>query len=142
MTALIGLVFEIAYFMIIGRNALYAGIGWGRRLAINLFHLLRLTPERLRMRLAADDRDRLGTMFDGLDDAQIGMLLNNASWRRAEAGEQLTVERPPVSAPMLIAAGQASAAVSMTPSSRSSDRARSLVKWRSSPADPQRSCLG
>ena len=77
-------------------------------IAINLVHLLRLTRERMRVRLADDDHDLLRTLFDGLDDAQIGMLLSSASWHKAPVGEQLTVEGVPVSALMLIAAGQVS----------------------------------
>jgi hypothetical protein len=106
-TAVVGLCFEIAYFGIVSGGALYAGIGWDLVfIAINLFHLLRLTRERLRLRLAAADRDLLRTLFEGLDDAQIGMLLNSASWHKVDAGEQLTVEGKPVPALMLIAAGQ------------------------------------
>lgn len=53
-------------------------------------------------------------MFEGLDDAQIGMLLNSSSWHRAQEGEQLTMEGAPVTALMLIAHGQASVAVGDT----------------------------
>jgi hypothetical protein len=108
-TAVIGLCFEIAYFVLVSGGALYTGIGWDAIfIAINLVHLARLTRERMRLRLASDDRDLLRTLFDGLDDAQIGMLLNSASWHKAEVGEQLTVEGAPVPALMLIAAGQVS----------------------------------
>jgi hypothetical protein len=108
-TAVIGLCFEIAYFVLVSGGALYTGIGWDAIfIAINLVHLARLTRERMRLRLASDDRDLLRTLFDGLDDAQIGMLLNSASWHKAAAGEQLTVEGAPVPALMLIAAGQVS----------------------------------
>ncbi len=111
-TAVIGLCLEIAYFVLVSGVTLYTGIGWDLVfIAINLFHLLRLTRERLRVRLAADDRDLLRTLFDGLDDAQIGMLLNSASWHTAPVGEQLTAEGAPVPALMLIAAGQVSVEV-------------------------------
>src|SRR5215510_9852970 len=114
-TAIIGLCFEVAYFVIVSGNTLYTGIGWDAVfIAINLFHLLRLTRERLRVRLASDDRDLLRTMFEGLDDAQIGMLLNSASWQKVPAGEQLTAEGAPVPALMLIAAGQVSVSVGDT----------------------------
>jgi hypothetical protein len=108
-TAVIGLCLEIAYFVLVSGVTLYTGIGWDLVfIVINLFHLLRLTRERLRVRLAADDRDLLRTLFDGLDDAQIGMLLSSASWHKAPVGEQLTIEGAPVPALMLIAAGQVS----------------------------------
>ena len=108
-TAVVGLCFEIAYFVLVSGGTLYTGIGWDAIfIAINLFHLLRLTRERMRVRLADDDHDLLRTLFDGLDDAQIGMLLNSASWHKASVGEQLTIEGAPVSALMLIAAGQVS----------------------------------
>jgi hypothetical protein len=58
-TAVVGLAFEVAYFVIVS-DALYTGIAWDLIfIAINLFHMLRLTHERLRLRLAADDRDML-----------------------------------------------------------------------------------
>jgi len=108
-TAVIGLCFEIVYFVLVSGGALYTGIGWDAVfIAINLFHLARLTRERLRVRLASDDRDLLRALFDGLDDAQIGMLLGSASWHEAPAGERLTIEGAPVPALMLIAAGQVS----------------------------------
>jgi len=108
-TAVIGLCLEIAYFVLVSGVTLYTGIGWDLVfIVINLFHLLRLTRERLRVHLASDDRDLLRTLFDGLDDAQIGMLLNSASWHKAPVGEQLTIEGAPVPALMLIAAGQVS----------------------------------
>lgn len=110
-TAVVGLCFEVAYFVIVS-DALYTGIGWDLVfIAINLFHLARLTRERLRLYVANDDRSLLRTMFDGLDDAQIGMLLNSAAWHRAQVGEDLTVEGMPVQALMLISAGQASVSV-------------------------------
>lgn len=113
-TAVIGLCFEVTYFVMVS-DALYTGITWDLVfIAINLFHLLRLTRERLRVRLAADDRDLLRTMFEGLDDAQIGMLLKSASWHKAETGECLTIEGEPVPALMLIAEGQVSVAVGDT----------------------------
>ena len=68
----------------------------------------RTTRERMRVRLAADNRDLLRTLFDGLDDAQIGMLLDSASWHEVPVGEQLTIEGAPVPALMLVAAGQVS----------------------------------
>ena len=82
-TAVIGLCFEIAYFVLVSGGTLYTGIGWDAVfILINLFHLLRLTRERLRLRLALDYRDLLRSMFEGLDDAQIGMLLSSSAWRR------------------------------------------------------------
>jgi CRP-like cAMP-binding protein len=111
-TAVVGLLFEVAYFVLVSGTTLYTGIGWDLVfIAINLFHLARLTRERMRVHLASDDRDLLRTMFDGLDDAQIGMLLNSSSWHKMDVGERLTIEGEPVSALMLIATGQASVAV-------------------------------
>jgi hypothetical protein len=111
-TAVIGLCFEVAYFVIVSGSALYTGIAWDLVfIAINLVHLLRLTRERRRVRLASGDRDLLRTLFEGLDDAQIGMLLNRASWHKVPAGHHLTIEGAPVPALMLIAAGQVSVAV-------------------------------
>lgn len=76
------------YFVIVS-DALYTGIVWDLVfIAINSFHLLRLTHERLCLHAADDDRDLPRIMFEGLDDAQIGMLLNSGSWHRALIGEQ------------------------------------------------------
>lgn len=110
-TAVIGLAFEVAYF-VIQSDALYTGIAWGCVfIAINLYHLIQLTRQRLKLRAVEGDRDLLRLMFDGLDDAQIGMLLNSASWQRFAVGEHLTIQGEPVPALMLIAAGQASVLV-------------------------------
>jgi hypothetical protein len=110
-TAVVGLIFEVIYF-VIQSDALYTGIAWDCVfIAINLFHLIHLTRQRLTLRAVEGDRDLLRLMFDGLDDAQIGMLLNNSSWQRVEVGEHLTVQGEPVAALMLIAAGQSSVRV-------------------------------
>jgi len=110
-TAVIGLCFEVAYF-VIQSDALYTGIAWDCIfIAINLFHLAHLTRQRLALRAVEGDRDLLRLMFDGLDDAQIGMLLNSSSWQHVAVGEHLTIQTEPVPALMLIAAGQASVLV-------------------------------
>lgn len=111
-TAVIGLCFEVAYF-VLQSDALYTGIAWDCVfIAINLFHLAHLTHQRLKLRAVEGDRDLLRLMFEGLDDAQIGMLLNSSSWQHFAIGEHLTVQGEPVPALMLIAAGQASIVVS------------------------------
>jgi hypothetical protein len=107
-TAVLGLMFEVVYFVIVS-DALYTGIAWDCVfIAINLFHLTLLTRDRLRLRSAEGDLDLLRAMFDGLDDAQIGMLLSCASWRDFQPGETLTSEGLPVAAVMMVADGQAS----------------------------------
>jgi hypothetical protein len=110
-TAVVGLIFEVAYF-VLQSDALYTGIAWDCVfIAINLFHLARLTHQRLKLRAVAGDRDLLRVMFEGLDDAQIGMLLNSSSWQRFAVGEHLTIQGEAVPALLLIAAGQASIVV-------------------------------
>lgn len=110
-TAVLGLCFEVAYFVIVS-DALYTGIAWDCVfIAINLFHLILITRDRLHLRSVAGDRDLLRAMFDGLDDAQIGMLLKCASWRDLAPGETLTQENQPVEAVMMIVDGQASVAI-------------------------------
>ena len=110
-TAVLGLCFEVAYFVIVS-DALYTGIAWDCIfIAINLFHLALMTRDRLRLRSAEGDLDLLRAMFDGLDDAQIGLLLKCASWRNIAPGETLTLEGQPVEAVMMIADGQASVAI-------------------------------
>jgi len=111
-TAVVGLCLEVVYF-VIQSDALYTGIVWDCVfIAINLFHLLHLTRQRLKLRIVEGDRDLLRVMFEGLDDAQIGMLLNSSAWQRFAVGEHLTIQGEPVPALMLIAAGQASIVVS------------------------------
>ncbi|HNB29361.1 MAG TPA: hypothetical protein PLR41_20500, partial [Alphaproteobacteria bacterium] len=84
--AVLGLCFEVAYFVIVS-DALYTGIAWDCIfIAINLFHLALMTRDRLRLRSAEGDLDLLRAMFDGLDDAQIGLLLKCASWRNIAPG--------------------------------------------------------
>lgn len=110
-TAVLGLCFEVAYFVIVS-DALYTGIAWDCVfIAINLFHLILLTRDRLRLRSAAGDLDLLRAMFDGLDDAQIGLLLKCASWRDFAHGEKLTTEGLPVEEVMMIVDGQAAVAI-------------------------------
>ncbi len=110
-TAVVGLILEVTYF-VIQSDELYTGIAWDCIfIASNLFHLARLTHQRLKLRAVEGDRDLLRVMFEGLDDAQIGMLLNSSSWQRVAIGEHLTIQGEPVPALMLIAAGQASVLV-------------------------------
>lgn len=114
-TAVVGLCFEVAYFVIMS-DALYTGIAWDCVfIAINLFHLIRLTRDRLHLRSAEGDIDLLRAMFDGLDDAQIGLLLKCASWRSLAPGETLTVEGQPVEAVMMLADGQAAVTLGARP---------------------------
>jgi hypothetical protein len=110
-TAVVGLCFEVAYFVIMS-DALYTGIAWDCVfIAINLLHLILLTRDRWRLRSAAGDIDLLRAMFDGLDDAQIGLLLKCADWRNFESGAALTQEGQPVEAVMMVSDGQASVTV-------------------------------
>lgn len=106
-TAVLGLCFEVAYFVIMS-DALYTGIAWDCVfIAINLFHLGLLTRDRLHLRSVKGDVGLLRAMFDGLDDAQIGLLLKCARWRELAPGERLTIEGEPVEAVTMITEGQA-----------------------------------
>lgn len=106
-TAVLGLCFEVAYFVIMSDD-LYTGIAWDCVfIAINLFHLGLLTRDRIRLRSAKGDLGLLRAMFDGLDDAQIGLLLKCSRWRELEPGDRLTNEGEPVDAVSMIAEGQA-----------------------------------
>lgn len=89
-TAVVGLCFEVAYFIIMS-DALYTGIAWDCVfIAINLFHLSLLTRDRLRLRSVKGDLGLLRAMFEGLDDAQIG--------RGTFVGEMAFLSEAPASA--------------------------------------------
>jgi len=106
-TAVVGLCFEVAYFIIMS-DALYTGIAWDCVfIAINLFHLSLRTRDRLRLRLVKGDLGLLRAMFEGLDDAQIGLLLKCAQWRELAPGDRLTIEGEQVEAVTMITDGQA-----------------------------------
>ena len=75
LVAIVGLSFEILYFLLSGGD-LRTGIGWDLVfIAINAYQLSRLVHDRLSLRLPKADRDLLRSVLAGLDDAQIARLL-------------------------------------------------------------------
>src|SRR5262245_63651368 len=73
--AVVGLSFEILYFLMSGGD-LRTGIGWDLVfILINLYQLYRLVRDRLSFRLPVKERALLRKALVGLDDAQIARLL-------------------------------------------------------------------
>ena len=113
-TAVVGLCFEVAYFVLISGSTLYTGIAWDLVfIAINLLHLARLTRERLRLRLATESaiaahHVRRAGRFADRHAAQQRVLAQGAGRRAAHD------RRRSVPALMMIAAGQVLVAVGDT----------------------------
>jgi len=94
--AVVGLLFEILYFLLTS-SALYAGIAWDLIfIAINAYHLVLLTRDRFSIRLASDEHALIKGAFSGLHDAQIAHILKAGSWRNVDVGTKLTEEGRPV----------------------------------------------
>jgi CRP-like cAMP-binding protein len=90
--AVVGLLFEILYFLLTS-SALYTGIAWDVIfIAINAFHLVLLTRDRFSIRLEADEHTLIKGAFSGLHDAQIAQILKAGTWRTLELGTKLTEE--------------------------------------------------
>ena len=96
--AVIGSALEIIYFTYTGGD-LAVGIGWTVVfIAINVFHLILLTKERLSLRLPEADAPLLRESLSGLTDLQIAKLLRAADWKDYVSGDVLTRQDAPVDA--------------------------------------------
>ena len=81
--AVVGLSFEILYFLLSGGD-LRTGIGWDLVfILINLYQLYRLAHDRLSLRLPEKERALLRKALVGLDDAQIARLLGAGALLRS-----------------------------------------------------------
>lgn len=109
--AIIGSAIGIVFFSYTG-SELPGGIGWMLVfVAINAFHLVLLTRERLNLRLPEADAPLLRESLAGLDDAQIAKLLRAADWRDCQPGEVLTRQDAPVDALYFMCRGRANVEV-------------------------------
>jgi hypothetical protein len=105
--AVLGLVFEIAYFALSG-GAMYTGIAWCVIFVlINVYQIHRLVRERMKLRGMTDVALLRQGAFAGLDDAQLSRLVTVGHWRDAETGARLTQQGQPVAELMLLCAGSA-----------------------------------
>jgi Cyclic nucleotide-binding domain len=110
--AVLGSALEIIYFSYTGGD-LQVGIGWTVVfIAINVFHLILLTRERLSLRLPAADAPLLRESLSGLTDAQIAKLLKAADWKNCSPGEILTRQDAPVDSLYFLCRGRANVEVS------------------------------
>lgn len=109
--AVIGSALEIIYFSYTGGDLL-VGIGWTVVfIAINMFHLILLTRERLSLRLPEADAPLLRESLTGLSDLQIAKLLRAADWKDCQPGDILTRQDAPVDALFFLCRGRANVEV-------------------------------
>lgn len=110
--AVIGSALEIVYFSYTGGDLL-VGIGWTVVfIAINVFHLILLTKERLSLRLPEEDAPLLRDSLAGLSDFQIAKLLRAADWKDYVPGDVLTRQDAPVDSLFFLCRGRANVEVS------------------------------
>ncbi|MCA0434009.1 MAG: cyclic nucleotide-binding domain-containing protein [Proteobacteria bacterium] len=108
--AVAGLLLQVIYFYSTGTSQV--GAFWGLVfVAINIFHLVWLTRDRLSLRLPAQDAPLLREALSGLDDAQIARLIKAADWRDCSPGEILTRQDAPVDALFFLCRGRANVEV-------------------------------
>jgi hypothetical protein len=94
--AVIGLAFEVVYFLLSG-TPVWTSIIWDTFfILINLVQVARLIRDRLSLKLTKDQKAFLAPIVGDLDKAQIAQLLRTGEWRTHEAGDTLTVEGAPV----------------------------------------------
>jgi CRP-like cAMP-binding protein len=95
--AVVGIGFEIVYFIVSG-SPVWTSMAWDAVfILINLVQVVRLLRDRLSLRLTPDQRAFIAPIVGDLDKAQIAQLLRTGDWRTLEAGTQLTAEGEPVS---------------------------------------------
>jgi CRP-like cAMP-binding protein len=104
--AVVGLGFEIVYFLLSG-SPVWTSIVWDTLfILINLVQVARLLRDRLSLRLTKDQRAFIAPIVKDLDKAQIAQLLRTAEWRNLDGGAPLTVEGMPVKELTFICEGQ------------------------------------
>ena len=103
--AVVGLSFEILYFLLSGGD-LRTGIGWDLVfILINLYQLYRLAHDRLSLRLPEKERALLRKVLVGLDDGQIARLLGAGALCDLEPG-RLAEENQPLEKLYFLCAGR------------------------------------
>jgi hypothetical protein len=104
--AIVGLAFEILYFIFSGGD-LRTGIGWDTIfIGINAYQLYRLWKERLSLHLPDADRELLHSVLPGLSDVQIARLLLAGEFSEIPQGTTLTTENEILQRLFFICAGQ------------------------------------
>jgi len=104
--AIVGLSFEILYFVFSGGD-LRTGIGWDTIfIAINFYQLYRLWKDRLSLHLPEADRELLRKVLPGLRDVQIARLLLAGEFSEIAPGTTLTEENTTLQRLFFICAGR------------------------------------
>ena len=106
LAAVVGIGFEIVYFLISG-SAVWPSIIWDSAfILINLVQLGILLLDRFSLKLTADQKAFIKPIVGDLDKAQIAQLLRTAEWRTLPPGMVVTVELNPVQELTFICEGQ------------------------------------
>ena len=106
LVAIVGLSFEILYFLLSGGD-LRTGIGWDVIfISINAYQLYRLMQARLSLRLPEAERELLRSVLAGLDDSQIARLLVAGEFCEIPQGTTLAEENKPLERLFFICAGR------------------------------------
>lgn len=106
LAAVVGIGFEIVYFLISG-SAVWPSIAWDSAfILINLVQLGILLRDRFSLKLSDDEQAFIKPIVGDLDKAQIAQLLRTAEWRTLPAGTVFTNEAEPVSELTFICEGQ------------------------------------
>ena len=106
-TAVIGLAFEILYFLM-SDGAMHTGVAWDVVfIAINLYQVYWLVDDRLKLRKAENVHLLRQGVFAGLDNTQLARVVSTGAWRTLEPGTKLTAEGEPVQELILLCEGQA-----------------------------------
>jgi CRP-like cAMP-binding protein len=96
LAAVVGIGFEIVYFVFSG-SAVWPSIAWDSAfILINLVQLGILLRDRFSLKLTKDEEAFIKPIVGDLDKAQVAQLLRTAQWRTLPEGTVVTTETEPV----------------------------------------------
>ncbi|MDQ0394074.1 Crp/Fnr family transcriptional regulator [Labrys monachus] len=106
LAAVVGIGFEIVYFLLSG-SAVWPSIVWDSAfILINLVQLGLILRDRFSLKLSADQEAFLKPIVGDLDKAQVAQLLRTAEWRTLLPETVLTAESQPVKDLTFVCEGQ------------------------------------
>jgi CRP-like cAMP-binding protein len=106
LAAVVGIGFEIVYFLLSG-SAVWPSIVWDTAfILINLVQLGILLRDRFSLKLTEDEKAFIKPIVGDLDKAQVAQLLRTAQWRTLPPGTVVTTEAEPVQELTFICEGQ------------------------------------
>lgn len=106
LAAVVGISFEVLYFLFSG-SPVWPSIAWDSAfILINLVQLGVLLRDRFSLRLSEDEKAFIKPIVGDLDKAQVAQLLRTAEWRTLPAGTVVTTESRPVEELTFICQGQ------------------------------------